>query len=41
MINFKSLQHTCGMLQLYFCKNLFDSVRDNKITDDEFLTKKQ
>ena len=31
---------TCGVFQLYFCKNLFDSVRDSIIIDDEFLTKK-
>ena len=31
---------TCGIFQVYFCKNLIDSVRDNKIIDDEFLTKK-
>ena len=30
----------CGVFQLYFCKNLFDFVRDSKIIDDEFLTKK-
>ena len=30
---------TCGIFQVYFCKNLIDSVRDNKIIDDEFLTK--
>ena len=32
---------TCGIFQLYFYKNLFDPVRDSKIIDDEFLTKKQ
>ena len=31
---------TCGIFQLYFYKNLFDPVRDSKIIDDEFLTKK-
>ena len=31
---------TCGIIQLYFYKNLFDPVRDNKIIDDELLTKK-
>ena len=31
---------TCGIFQLYFHKNLFDPVRDSKIIDDEFLTKK-
>ena len=31
---------TCGILQLYFYKNLFDPVSDSKIIDDEFLTKK-
>ena len=31
---------TCGIFQLYFYKNLFDIVRDSKIIDDEFLTKK-
>ena len=31
---------TCGIFQLYFYKNLFDPVRDNKIIDDELLTKK-
>ena len=31
---------TCGIIQLCFCKNLFDPVRDSKIIDDEFLTKK-
>ena len=31
---------TCGIFQLYFCKNLFDPVRGSKITDDEILTKK-
>ena len=31
---------TCGILQLYFYKNLFDPVRDSKIIDDEFLIKK-
>ena len=31
---------TCGIIQLYFYKNLFDIVRDSKIIDDEFLTKK-
>ena len=30
----------CGMFQLHFYKNLFDPVRDRKIIDDEFLTKK-
>ena len=40
MINFKSLQHTCGIFQLYFYKNLLDPVRDSKIIDDEFLAKK-
>ena len=29
---------TCGTFQLYFY--LFDLVRDSKIVDDEFLTKK-
>ena len=29
---------TCGTFQLYFY--LFDPVRDSKIVDDEFLTKK-
>ena len=28
---------TCGILQLYFYKNLFDPVSDSKIIDDEFL----
>ena len=31
---------TCGIFQLYFHKNLFDPVRDSKIIDDDFLTKK-
>ena len=31
---------TCGILQLYFYKNLFNPVSDSKIIDDEFLTKK-
>ena len=31
---------TCGIFQLYFYKNLFDPVRDNKLIDDELLTKK-
>ena len=31
---------TYGIFQLYFYKNLFDPVRDSKIIDDEFLTKK-
>ena len=31
---------TWGIFQLYFNKNLFGPVRDSKIIDDEFLTKK-
>ena len=33
-------RNTCGIFQLYFCKNLFDPARNSKIIDDEFLTKK-
>ena len=32
--------NTCGIFQLYFCKNLFDPARNSKIINDEFLTKK-
>ena len=32
---------TSEIFQLYFDKNLFDPVRDSKITDDEFLTKRK
>ena len=33
-------RNTCGIFQLYFCKNLFDPARNSKIINDEFLTKK-
>ena len=33
--------NTCGIFQLYFCKNLFDPARNSKIINDEFLTKKK
>ena len=32
--------YTCGIFQLYFYKNLFNPLSDNKITNDEFLLKK-
>ena len=31
---------TCGIFQLYIYKSLLDPVKDSKIIDDEFLTKK-
>ena len=31
--------NTCGIFQLYFCKNLFDPARNSKIINDEFLPK--
>ena len=32
--------YTCGIFELYFYKNLFNPLSDNKITNDEFLLKK-
>ena len=33
--------YTCGIFELYFYKNLFNPLSDNKITNDEFLLKKK
>ena len=31
--------NTCGMFQLYYCKNLFDPLKKSEIINDDKLTK--